>query len=263
MTTWAEDQKHIATVGKLFDVDHRGAQMEILQDDGVHRHVRFARPKTSIGYFNLVTWPGHLSISGDVESFTFTREHDMFDFFGGRRSRINPHYWAEKCVAGRDQLTSYDQEYARQQVIDYFVDVAKNSGVPRGTGQALRWCLLEDEAFTYEEGAHQLLRDFRHGDLYTAWCTAKEDGKQCAWRCAADDEAEAEREVKEHARKHPCMVTSVMQVPAFEFSDTWEWDLTRWSHHYLYALHAITWGIGKYYARKMMPPRLWAKHGRL
>lgn len=260
MVTWEQEQARVAEVGKVFDVNARQLQMEILQDDGLHRHVRFAKPGTGMYRFSLVTWPGYLAISGDVESFTFSREPDMFDFFGGRRSRINPSYWAEKCVAGRDQLTTYDQEYARRQVIEYFVDVARNGGVPRGTGRALRLFLLEDEGFVYEEGARRLLRDFQHGTEYVASCRALTDGGRCEWRCETDIYAQAVLETREHERVHPTVIPVIKQ-PAFEFHDTWEWDLTSWSHHFLYACHAITWGIGRYYARKRMPPRFWAKQG--
>ena len=33
-------------------------------------------------------------------------------------------------------------------------------------------------------------------------------------------------------------------------SDTWEWDLTDWSFHYLYACHSIVWAIAQYDAVK-------------
>lgn len=262
MGTWQQDQKRIAEVGEIFDVNARQLQMEILQDDGLHRHVRFAKPGTGLYRFSLVTWPGYLAISGDVESFTFSRLPDMFEFFGGDRAHINPSYWAEKCVAGRDQLSAYDEKHARQLVIESFVDSARHGGVPRGTGRAVRDYILTDEDFAHEEGAHRLLRDFQHGDEYVAQCNARQDGKRCGWRCETGIYAEAAVKAREHEKTHPAGVIPVIKQPAFEFHDTWEWDLTSWSHHFLYACHAITWGIGRYYARKTMPPRLWAKHGR-
>ncbi len=53
----------------LFDV--REHQMTIELDQGVHRSILFKRPRSSSYHFRLVTWPGHLAISGDCESFTF------------------------------------------------------------------------------------------------------------------------------------------------------------------------------------------------
>ena len=35
-------------------------------------------------------------------------------------------------------------------------------------------------------------------------------------------------------------------VEDFRFSDTWEWDLSEWSHQFLWCCHAIQWGIGRY-----------------
>jgi hypothetical protein len=258
MITWEQEKQRVAVVGKIFDIDHQGTEMEILQDEGVHRHVRFARPGTGMYSFNLVTWPGHLAVSGDVETFVFSREHDMFGFFGGNRRRINPGYWAEKVQAGRDNLTSYDEESARRQVLEYFTDAVKNGGVPRGLGRAIREYILTDKEFAYEESAHRLLREFTYGTRYSAWCNER----MCFQHCSCESEAAAKQWVKDHTRVHPMSVGDVMEVPAFEFSDSWEWDLTTWDHHFLYACHAITWGIGMYRARKNMPPRLWAKYGR-
>lgn len=258
MSTWERERERIAEVGRIFDVDHRGAELEILQDDGVHRHLRFRRPGTSIGYFNLTTWPGHLAISGDVEAFVFAREHDMFGFFGSNRERINPTYWAEKVQAGRDQLTTYSESLTRQQVLEAFTEAVKAGRVPKGLGKAIRQDILEDWDFAHEETVRRLLSDFQYGTRYSIWCTER----TCRQKHLMDTYAQAERWGKEHYSEHPGHVTDPLPVAAFKFDDIDEWTLTDWSHHYLYALHAITWGIGRYRARKAMPPRLWAKHGR-
>ena len=33
---------------------------------------------------------------------------------------------------------------------------------------------------------------------------------------------------------------------AWTFDDVWEWDLTTWDWHFLWACHAIVWGIAQY-----------------
>ncbi|SDX89545.1 hypothetical protein SAMN05444336_11285 [Albimonas donghaensis] len=71
--------------------------MTIEQDDGVHRCIHFGRPGASAYSYRLVTWPGHLAISGDLEDFTFSRLLDMFEFF--RHDRPNYSYWAQKTTA--------------------------------------------------------------------------------------------------------------------------------------------------------------------
>lgn len=78
--------------------------LEVVHDDGVYRHVVMGKPGTSIWSWSIVTWPGHLAVSGDIgDGFMFARERDMVGFFaaglgtcGDGGPRINPGYWAEK-----------------------------------------------------------------------------------------------------------------------------------------------------------------------
>ena len=93
--------------------------MTVLHDDGLYRHIRFAKPGTGIYRFDLVTWPGHLSITGDLESFTFRRVEDMFDFFASGAD-INPGYWGEKVIAGRP-IRVFDEDTFARSVTDTFM----------------------------------------------------------------------------------------------------------------------------------------------
>ncbi|MBH0121534.1 hypothetical protein I0Q12_19275 [Rhodococcus sp. CX] len=97
--------------------------MTVLQDDGVYRHIQFAKPGTGIWSWTLTTWPGHLCIDGDLESYTFAREHDMFEFFSLDRGRINPHYWAEKITndAARRATRTFSEEKATSAVVREFL----------------------------------------------------------------------------------------------------------------------------------------------
>lgn len=63
----------------------------------LYRHYRFKNPETSNMFFDIVTWPGYLSFSGDMGCFVFARIEDMFAFF--RHDDINIGYWAEKLEA--------------------------------------------------------------------------------------------------------------------------------------------------------------------
>src|SRR5690606_1795679 len=74
-------------------------EMTVLLDDGLYRHLRFARPDSYCMSFSLVTWPGYLAYSGDMGNFVFTRLPDMFAFFRGPLDSMSRDYWAEKCVA--------------------------------------------------------------------------------------------------------------------------------------------------------------------
>lgn len=96
-------------------------------DQGNFRSVLFSRPKSSIYYFRLNTWPGHLAISGDMGDLIFQREVDMFTFFrsdGHWRQGISLEYWAEKVqtLASRqsDVTHSLSSELYREAAVSDF-----------------------------------------------------------------------------------------------------------------------------------------------
>lgn len=80
--------------------DVKDHAITILKDDGVYRHINYAKPGTINMSFQITTWPGYLCISGDMGCYTFSRTNDMFNFFGGDDLGINPSYWQEKVQAG-------------------------------------------------------------------------------------------------------------------------------------------------------------------
>jgi hypothetical protein len=105
-------RKQIADSRARFLNDTDKHVMTVLHDDGVYRHIRFKAPGTGFYWFDLVTWPGHLSITGDMGAYTFARVNDMFTFFYGHE--INPGYWGEKVVEG--EVTAYSQDKFREWV---------------------------------------------------------------------------------------------------------------------------------------------------
>ena len=84
-----------------FHLQVKNHSMEVELDNGVHRSLKFSNDGSSNHYFRLNTFPDHLCYSGDMGSFVFTRNHDMFQFFrrGGQEISVNPWYWHEKLVA--------------------------------------------------------------------------------------------------------------------------------------------------------------------
>lgn len=90
-------------------------KMTVHMDNGVYRHLQFSTPGTNCYRYDLVTWPGYLSVTGDMGTWTFSRLHDMFEFFGGELG-INTGYWAEKLEAGaggrgsREICMEYDHD---------------------------------------------------------------------------------------------------------------------------------------------------------
>jgi hypothetical protein len=91
-------------VNKQFLKDVKNHKLEIKIDDGVYRHLTFKRPDTSCYRFDIVTFPEHLVITGDMGDNVFSRIPDMFDFF---RGEINPLYWSEKIVAEEPNFNEY------------------------------------------------------------------------------------------------------------------------------------------------------------
>lgn len=91
-------------------------------DNGMYRHIRFEKTLDSVLWFDLVTWPGVLTIHGDMGTWTFSRVPDMFRFFRDDTLRINKSYWAEKLQHGVHGGTAgckvFDEDLFRQQVMD-------------------------------------------------------------------------------------------------------------------------------------------------
>lgn len=138
-----------------FEKDTAEHQMEVLLDNGVYRHLRFKRPGSYSFSFDIVTWPGYLAISGDMGESMFNRLHDMFEFFRWKRDgsetgqlRINPGYWAEKCVANDGDKREFRAELFEELVRQHFADFIEehrddDDGEPAWAPQL--WEELEDE----------------------------------------------------------------------------------------------------------------------
>jgi hypothetical protein len=196
-----------------FERDTANHELTILHDDGLYRHLRFQRPGTSFYWFDLITWPGCLVISGDMGAYHFSRIEDMFEFFepsgarGGfedKRWGINPGYWSEKLrgPGGQDSARSFSYEGFKAQVDEWFSEIRKALG-PASTA-ALRGALDE-----------RVLKDESYG-------------------CEVDDERTAYRLLDE------------FEHDGIRFTDAWEWSLRDFDFAFLWNCWAIVWGIERY-----------------
>lgn len=79
-------------------------KMQVINDDGVNRHLEFKDPNYGFRWFGLVTWPGHICFYGDMGTYTFRRLTDMFDFF---RQPNKPENFSWSYMA--EKLTSVDR----------------------------------------------------------------------------------------------------------------------------------------------------------
>jgi hypothetical protein len=141
-------------------------KMKIVRNEGVSRHVIFAKPESYNMRFEFITWPGHLCYTGDMGTFVFRRLEDMFEFFryeygSDGKLRINLQYWAEKLEATDrcDGERRWSPEKFRS-VIEHYLE---NDGdqVPEGLREA-----VEEEIYTcLDDGEHEAYRaanDFRY-----------------------------------------------------------------------------------------------------
>lgn len=116
----------IEAMRKLFLADVADFKMTVKRDDTInYRHLVFGRPGSSCQQFELITWPGHLCIAGDMGTLVFQRMDDMFKFFRPESGsvdalRINPEYWAEKLQganqSGRCLAEEFDAGLIHRQI---------------------------------------------------------------------------------------------------------------------------------------------------
>jgi hypothetical protein len=130
--------------------DHK---MTIVRDDGVHRHLTFAKRGSYCMHFEIVTWPGYLCYVGDMGSFVFARITDMFEFFRG--SRINPDYWSEKLQA-TDRPGGHTEWSADKfrSVIEYYL--TERHGEP--VSKEIRDAVSEEVLSRVDDGEHEAYR---------------------------------------------------------------------------------------------------------
>jgi hypothetical protein len=96
--------------------------LEVIRDDGLYRHLRCRKSGTWVYGFDVVTWPGYLTVCGDIGTWVFSRERDMLPWFEASGDRINPGYWSEKLMHGsgsghedaRRFEWGYDEEYEQE-----------------------------------------------------------------------------------------------------------------------------------------------------
>lgn len=228
------------TIEERFAKDTAAHLMTVLHDDGLYRHLRFRnhvlcndaenRPGTSAYWFDLVTWPGALTINGDCGTFTFSRLDDMFEFFRG--SYVNPQYWDEKVrAADRSGTTVYSVDVFRQQVADEIKEAEADwPGLADAVAERIFGGLAAWNVET-EADARSALDQFEYlpADLP---CTQCEDQKMALTRVKGLDVV-------------MCPECDTRGTP-FTFTDTWEWDLHNYHWQFLWCCHAIQWGIGLY-----------------
>ncbi|WP_455819431.1 hypothetical protein [Pseudomonas cerasi] len=192
-------------------------QMEVIREDGLYRHLRFSRPTTRAYSFDIVTWPGYLTVTGDMGTWTFSRITDMFEFFtdkhfGVRDSfQINLGYWSEKLESGTGR-GRYENPCFE------FDGDAFDKGLQEWLNSYLEDCEDEEDAGTAKEAVRELTGNgFRQeSDAYHALNDAY----------------------------FPCDVSS------YDILEGMGSTMTH-SHHYVWICYAIVWGIERHNNKKL------------
>lgn len=172
-----------------FSQDIANHQMTVKRDDGLYRHLSFTNPDCSwMHWFEIVTWPGALTIRGDMGTFTFARIEDMFKFFTSN-GYINPGYWAEKIDRNaRGSATGFDDEKAIkfvneawEQVADRYSDEDQEDIRQSIESDLIDVAQMGDEAYFRAElesftckgfyfDGDQHHADFTNWDSHYLWC---------------------------------------------------------------------------------------------
>ena len=150
-----------------FAADVADWKMEVLNENGLYRHLRFRMTSGGFRWFDIVTWPGKLVITGDCETFTFARLEDMFEFFRAGGCNINPSYWREKICDGQDRTRCFDWDRFRAEALAEF-DRATADGSDSELRATAREDLESELDCTEPDkwGAVQLLREYAYRPSY-------------------------------------------------------------------------------------------------
>lgn len=227
----------IADAGQRFTAETASHTMTVLHDDGLYRHLRFRAADHGFTAWDLITWPGTLTIQGAHGTYTFSRETDMFGFFRSSNG-VNVDYWAEKTPGGRDSVKTF----AADAMPRLLVETYREFGTYQSELEAAYVrCLAEYEAtparqrFPYNlKGPRQPVKPPTVAELRQQVHDAHEDG-----------ELGYEDGVRRLLRDWDAAGVT---------SDSWEWDLREYDYHFVWSCHAIHWGIGRYNAEKKGEP---------
>lgn len=151
--------------------------------DGLYRHLRFRNPADSNLWFDLVTWPGVLTINGDMGTWAFARVEDMFTFFRRDKLEINESYWSEKLLQGNYFGSKGARVFNSDVFASRLLEQLTNHYGFEGDELAELQRAIKEEILIHdgEELLRQATYNFRHGDFYFDPCEIP-DGKDYSYQ---------------------------------------------------------------------------------
>jgi len=212
-----------------FLLDTAEHRLTVIRDDGLYRHLRLQRPGSSCYYYDVITWPGYLTVVGDMGTWTFSRIADMFEFFGGWTGYINTHYWSEKLEAGAG-----------------------------GSGRNLLAQEYDHDAFC--ESLKSSMSEYLEGGEEADPGEDEEEDWDDEEDTPDSDKAKVREAVRQLCNAHFSNDWEAYQaVGEADWPDRWStWDVCEgltfktYTSHFRWILFAITWAISKYHNAKIV-----------
>lgn len=187
-------------------------QMKILKDDDLYRHLRFKQTYSSY-WFDLVTWPGMLVITGDMGEYMFGWESDVFNLFRRTEGELDLYYWGKqlKTKNGHKEF-SFEKlkAFIETEIKEYFEDAqiqVSDEVIERIKNDAL-----------HESGADSCSPVSQIQDIFRRLF---------------------EYEFNEDGIKF-----------SFHYDALCDANFEKPSYHYIWCLYAIVWGIQQYNKQK-------------
>jgi hypothetical protein len=227
-TSYTRYQQLLDESKERFARDTADHKMTVLHEDGLYRHLRFRADGSLVG-FDLITWPGSLTIQGGHGTYTFRRETDMFGFFRASNG-VNVDYWAEKLPGGRDSVKVYEVAAVVRPLVEAYREHGRRLPqleaeyeLAAATHDATPW----QQRWPYAvKGPRPVVKPPAVAELRQQLRDAYEDGD-------LEDEDGARRLL--NAWESVGVVWSAF-----------EWDLREYDFHFVWSCHAIRWGIRRY-----------------
>lgn len=196
-----------------FLVDVEEHEMQMLKNGVSYRHVLCTGSDKNYSSFEIITWPGHLCITGDPGTYVFATIGDLFSFFRSKELKINPGNSKKKLKSACELfgVKEFSFEAFRDRVKDYYDSFAEDNEDELGS--------LEMQKL-WEEISESVLDEGEQGEFFAY---------------------HAVQEFEWTFHKDGVKLT-------FDFQDFFldGGNTEAYTHHYIWCLYAIVWGINKY-----------------
>jgi hypothetical protein len=246
MLSLMHKRDQIQQAKQSFAADTKSHELTIELDEGLHRHLKVRNPETGFGWYEIVTWPGSLTISGDMGTFTFSRTDDMLGFFG--EGKINPRYWMEKLGA-----PSWD---AREALATQFTEESLTEWIQWWRDQVIKDDLTDNEG-SLDAAAAAAFTEAVEEQLLSRTDSVEDEREARSLLSSFEfDWKQPEIDWKDPEAGQGGLVGDATISLG---DDLYETDLREWRHQYLWCCLAICHAVKLYRAQTATVSAPWHK----